>query len=374
MVIRPAGGSAVGAVLDQMHRALADGTWGVGDRVPGEYELAERFGVSRPAIREAVRALAHIGVLEVRHGSGTYVLSTTDPRPLLRRVEHATLRDVFEVQLAYDVQAARLAARRRTDDDVARLHALLADRARAGSAAEFGAADARFHSGVVECAGNPMLLEVYRFFERRLSDSMSVLRLDQDIPEAGQDEHRAVVEAIADRDGEAAARAATAIVAPTLDVIDRLLTRTDPTAGQPARRAAAKPTAQQPGERASAEAPAEQPGGHASAEPTPGLAGRRVGTEPIAEQPRRRDTDEQPEQRRADEPTAEQPGRRDAGEPTAQQPRRRDAGEPTAEQPERRKAAAPTARQPSGHGATEPAAQQPGRRDAGEPTVPEGRT
>src|SRR3954466_10907802 len=111
-----------------MHDQVASGAWAVGDRIPGEHDLSAVLCVSRPAIREAIRALSHVGVLEVRRGDGTYVRSAVDPRPLLRRVERATLRDVFELQHAYDVQAARLAARRRTRADVERLSALLEDR------------------------------------------------------------------------------------------------------------------------------------------------------------------------------------------------------------------------------------------------------
>src|ERR1700754_1692378 len=128
-----------------MQGQLASGNWSVGDRIPGEYDLASRLAVSRPAVREAIRALSHIGVLEVRRGDGTYVRSALDPRPLLRRVERATLRDVFELQQAYDAQAARLAAVRRTPDDLVNLHALLEDRDAACDPVEFGEADTRFH-------------------------------------------------------------------------------------------------------------------------------------------------------------------------------------------------------------------------------------
>ncbi|MFI0450805.1 FadR/GntR family transcriptional regulator [Actinomadura sp. 6N118] len=202
---------------------MTAGAWRVGDRIPGEFELASQLGVSRPAVREAIRALSHVGVLEVRRGDGTYVRSGADPRPLLRKVERASLRDVFEVQLAYDVQAARLAARRRTDADLVRLDEFLAARAAATGAEEFGAADARFHLGVVEATGNPVLIEACRFFMRRLGEALSTLRLDQAVPEASQEAHQAVVDAIALQDAEAAGRAAAAIVEPSLAALEALV-------------------------------------------------------------------------------------------------------------------------------------------------------
>jgi DNA-binding FadR family transcriptional regulator len=216
-------GSAVEAVLDQMHDQVASGAWAVGDRIPGEHELSARLHVSRPAVREAIRALSHVGVLEVRRGDGTYVRTAADPRPLLRRVERASLRDVFEVQLAYDVQAAKLAAVRRTSDDLRRLDGLLRDRDAAEDPAAFGEADSRFHLGVAEAARNALLTEAFRFFRHRLRESLSALREDQDLPEGGPAPHHAVLQAIADRDAEAAGRAAARVVEPTLRALEDLL-------------------------------------------------------------------------------------------------------------------------------------------------------
>ncbi|HEY8479092.1 MAG TPA: FCD domain-containing protein [Spirillospora sp.] len=221
------GRSAVEAVLDQLQAQVSEGAWPVGVRIPSETELAARLGVSRPAVREAIRALVHVGVLEVRRGDGTYVRSSADPRPLLRRVARASIREFFEVQLAYDVQAARLAARRRTEADLARLEELLRARDEATEADAFGAADAAFHLGVAEASGNSVLIEAMRFFIVRLRDSLSAIRLDADIPEAGPAAHRAVLDAIAARDTEAAGAAAAAVVEPALTALEALTTDGD---------------------------------------------------------------------------------------------------------------------------------------------------
>lgn len=218
-------GSTVDAVLDQLQAQVTSGAWPVGGRIPGELELATSLRVSRPTVREAIRALSQVGVLEVRRGDGTYVLATADPRPLLRKLARASVRDVFEVQLAYDVQAAKLAARRRTAADLERLEGLLAARDAATEAAVFGAADSRFHLGVVETTGNPVLIEGCRFFVDRLQDALHDVRLDHEVPEAGPAAHRAVLDAIAKGDPEAAGRAAAAVVEPTLAALDTLVTR-----------------------------------------------------------------------------------------------------------------------------------------------------
>ncbi|WP_207934661.1 FCD domain-containing protein [Actinomadura sp. KC06] len=224
------GGSTVDAVLDQLQAQISDGSWPVGRRIPAELDLAAQLGVSRPAVREAIRALTHVGVLEVRRGDGTYVRSTANPRPLLRRLARASIRDFFEVQLAYDVQAARLAARRRTDADLARLEGLLRARDEATEPDAFGAADAAFHLGIAEASGNPVLIEAMRFFIDRLHESMRAIRLDREVPEAGPAAHRAVLDAIAAADPQAAASAAAAVVEPTLVVLETLAAREEPAA------------------------------------------------------------------------------------------------------------------------------------------------
>lgn len=212
--------SAVEAVLDQIQEQVSSGAWPVGERIPGEHDMAGRLRVSRPAVREAIRALAHAGVLEVRRGDGTYVRTAADPRPLLRGIERASLREVFELQLAYDVRAAELAARRHTGADLRRLEAFLLERDAAEDPATFGEADSRFHLAIAEASHNLLLAETFRFFQHRLRESLSALREDPALPEAGPAAHRAVLEAIAARDPEAAGRAAARVVEPALRALE----------------------------------------------------------------------------------------------------------------------------------------------------------
>lgn len=216
--------SVVDAVIQQLHQQLADGTWAVGERIPTEQELSGSLGVSRAVVREAVRALVHLGMLEARQGSGTYVISRADPLPLLRPNE-GTVRDVLETQLALDVQAAGLAATRRSETDLVRLRELLARRDGAEGAEEFGADDAAFHLAVVDAARNPVLAAMYRFFVRRLRESLAMVRAHGvgDVDRAhdpDEEPHRRLVRAIELGDVAGARRAARAAVEPTLAVLD----------------------------------------------------------------------------------------------------------------------------------------------------------
>ncbi|CAM05237.1 GntR family transcriptional regulator [Saccharopolyspora erythraea NRRL 2338] len=215
--------SSVDEVISQFNEQLTSGEWKPGERIPTEQELGAELGVSRAVVREAVRALAHLGVLESRQGAGTFVVSAADPTPMLRQVRLAEVRDVFEVQLAYDVQAARLAAVRRDDADVRRLRELLELRDRAEEPDEFGAADADFHCAVVEAARNPLLLEMYRYLLGRLQEGLQTLRSHGDLTEAGPHPHHALLEAIEARDPAAAAEAARAVIQPSLTSLGGVL-------------------------------------------------------------------------------------------------------------------------------------------------------
>ena len=215
--------SSVEEVIGQLNEQLLSGAWRAGERIPTEQELSAELEVSRPVVREAVRALVHLGVLESRQGAGTYVISTADPVPMLRQVRLADIRDVFEVQLGYDVQAARLAAVRRGDEDVAELTELLERRDAAEDPEEYGRSDADFHLAVVRAAGNPLLLEMYRYLLDRLRESLAAIRVQGVVTESGPEAHRRLLRAIERGEADAAAEAARAVIEPSLASLDDVL-------------------------------------------------------------------------------------------------------------------------------------------------------
>jgi DNA-binding FadR family transcriptional regulator len=151
--------------IEQLRAAIADGSWPLGSKIPTEPQLVEALGVGRNTVREAVRALVHAGVLESRQGSGTYVISTDElAGAVARRFSDARLAEAVEVRRAFEVEAARLAASRRTAEDLAALDRALADREtawRSGRVADFVEADAALHTTIVAAAHNTMLAELY---------------------------------------------------------------------------------------------------------------------------------------------------------------------------------------------------------------------
>lgn len=190
----------VDQVIEQLRASVSAGEWPVDTRIPTEPALAETLGVGRNTVREAVRALAHSGILEVRQGDGTYVRATSEVSGAIQRLCGTEFRDVLQVRRCLEVEGARLAATARTADDLDELWKLL-DRSEAlrdegGDA--FARADAELHFAVVKSSHNPVLAELYRGLTEVVSASVITTKEVQPVTEFAR--HRGLIEAIAARD------------------------------------------------------------------------------------------------------------------------------------------------------------------------------
>lgn len=215
--------SLVDVAVDAMRERLDRGEWRVGERIPIEPELASLIGVSRNTVREAVRVLAFSGALEVRQGDGTYVRSAVDASSVAQHLSRATLREHLEVRAMLEVEAARLAALRRTPEDLERIQSALAlrgERAERGRKDVFIEHDLAFHRAVVEAAHNPALAKLYGFFAGAVRSTVKATMEMDDLPEPDYTAHAAVCDAIARRDPQAAVSASHALLQPILDALD----------------------------------------------------------------------------------------------------------------------------------------------------------
>jgi DNA-binding FadR family transcriptional regulator len=210
-------------VIDQLRSQITGGAWVIGARIPTEAELAQLTGTSRNTVREAVQSLVHSGLLERRQGSGTYVLASSELAGAVgRRVASAHSGHVLEVRRTLEVGAARLAALRRTGEDVAQMRALLARRTAAaheGRVEEALTLDVGLHRAIGQAAHNPVLTDLYENFLAALHENVRA----NFFMHGGMDdsEHVQLVEAIAAGDAEQAAAEAACY-------LDELLDQTPP--------------------------------------------------------------------------------------------------------------------------------------------------
>lgn len=187
------------------------GEWELGARLPGESTLAVQLGVGRSTLREAVRQLAGRGVLASRQGAGVFVAALDAPEnwdAVLRRVDIGA---VLEARTAIEVEAASLAAARRTPAQLRAMRAALDGRTRHRSDVEAHvAADIDFHRSIVVAAGNPVLLELFDTMTPHVRAAMvDMLRLRRDLnDDADQQAHVDIVDAVAEHRAEDAATCA----------------------------------------------------------------------------------------------------------------------------------------------------------------------
>jgi len=197
--------------IDKIKRMIVEGELTPGSRLPSEKEFAERLGLSRNTMREAVKALEVIRVLDVRRGDGTYVTSL-EPQLLMEAVSFVfdthdddSLLEIFAVRRILESKATGMAASRLTADDLVELDAEI-DAITADTDVEtLVAHDVRFHGRIAQLSGNAYLAS--------LLDSLTThtvrARVWRGITEGGAvdrtlAEHRAIRDALADGDVELA--------------------------------------------------------------------------------------------------------------------------------------------------------------------------
>ncbi|MEU5975381.1 FadR/GntR family transcriptional regulator [Streptomyces sp. NPDC047315] len=206
--------------IEKIKGMIVSGALRPGDRLPKESELAAELGLSRNSLREAVRALSLIRILDVRQGDGTYVTSL-DPQLLLEALSFVvdfhrddTVLEFLAVRRILEPAATALAAGRITDAGLDELSSQLDALGPAPSVEELVAADLEFHRGIVQWSGNSVLCSLLD----GLSGPTTRARIWRGLTQENAisrtlHEHRAILGALRDGDAEAARSWATVHVA-----------------------------------------------------------------------------------------------------------------------------------------------------------------
>ncbi len=213
---RPSG-TLTDKVTEALTRLIRDGEYEPEARLPSEKEMAERFGVSRTVVREAVSRLKSEGLVESHQGKGAFVRAASPDMPF--RIEQGAAESVrsilqlVELRKGLEAEAAALAAERRREGDVREIERALhaVERAVDGSHAGIEA-DKAFHRSIARATGNPYFLALWDFLGQFLTNAMRVTRAYEaqrdELMTQVRSEHRAIVDAIGRRDPEAARSAA----------------------------------------------------------------------------------------------------------------------------------------------------------------------
>jgi GntR family transcriptional repressor for pyruvate dehydrogenase complex len=180
-----------------------------GTALPPERELAERYGVGRSSVREALRMLESRGLIESR-GSGTFVVAAwrnpfQEPLSVVVAGEDVDRAQLFEVRRLLEAEAAALAAKRRTIDQLNLMHETTDDmEIELDSAERFIAADIRYHLAIAEATGNRLLLRLMQAIREGLTEMFGTVFKFPGGPERSVAQHRLINEAIEAEDAERA--------------------------------------------------------------------------------------------------------------------------------------------------------------------------
>ena len=199
-------------VVAHVRALIVRGELRPGDRLPAERDLAVEIGVSRPTVRAGLRALAAMGVVQSRHGSGTYIpdgppMLGSEPLSFLAALHGFTRDEMYEARRILEVGASGLAAERATHEQLATIAEEVASLfAAMNDPVVFLVHDINFHRAVAAASGNPIVASIVEmvselYYARRRETAMRAT--DRNLRDAAE-MHRRVYQAIRARDPEAA--------------------------------------------------------------------------------------------------------------------------------------------------------------------------
>ena len=222
-------------VVGELKRLIEDGALRPGDQLPSERDLSERLGVSRSTLREAVQLLGALGVLEVRHGHGTFVCADagdeerlTDTWRSWTQRNSARVHELLEVRHGIEGLAAELAATRRDEKAISILRDTIEHMRDAEDVPALVEADLLFHATLVEASQNRALAEICEMIGDQLVPERAASWGVEGRGQRSVAEHTAICDAIERGDAQAARAAVLTHLGSVEDEVDQLVERDRP--------------------------------------------------------------------------------------------------------------------------------------------------
>ena len=188
---------------------IQSGEYTEGDRLPAILEMARRFGVGPPTVREALKKLETLGVVDVRHGLGVYVASRRELLVLARprpdgAVEDAVLTDLVDARVPLEIAAVRAAASHASDEELAAMRHLLDSATGTLDDHRLATIDAAFHRQLAAAAGNMIIAQMLDALRDLFTDEGRAVRWEPLVRDADARAHAAILDALERRDPELA--------------------------------------------------------------------------------------------------------------------------------------------------------------------------
>ena len=217
-------------IVDQIRKAIFNGTLKPGDKLPSDKELMDNFGVSRGSLREALRSLEVLGLLEIRKGAlgGAFVTEVKTEKAKegfsnFFVFQNLSLENLFDTRRILESHIAEQAAANITDEDLKQLETILNDTRKAlqnERQLNYRGKEVNFHLAIANATKNPLLIFLLDVVEHLLLDAKAILNPGRDFSRNVLKAHERIYKALAARD---ATRAKSAIMKDILDVQEALL-------------------------------------------------------------------------------------------------------------------------------------------------------
>lgn len=204
------------SVIEEIKQMIANGTLKRGDKLPSERELVQELQVSRTSIREALRALEIMGLVECRQGDGNFIResfenSLFEPLSVMFMLQRSSPLDILEVRNAIEVQTVELAAKRVTDEALMEIRELVDLLKQEDDEHKNSKIDKEFHYKIAEASGNFLLLNVLKavsdLMDSFISEARILIMQEEENREVLKIQHENIYEALSEHNEEKAVKA-----------------------------------------------------------------------------------------------------------------------------------------------------------------------
>ncbi|MDF2503007.1 FadR/GntR family transcriptional regulator [Clostridium sp.] len=203
-------------VIIQIKEMISKGILRKGDKLPSERELVEKLGVSRTSIREALRALEIIGLVESRQGEGNFIRdnfenSLFEPLSVMFMLQKSSTLEIHQVRVMIETETASLAAKNVTDEDIVVLQGLIDKLKNSNDELERSLSDKNFHYKIAECSRNFLINNILRsvssLMDAFIVNARMVIVNEKEAREVLVEQHENILQALIDRNPDEAVKA-----------------------------------------------------------------------------------------------------------------------------------------------------------------------